>query len=306
MPDEARAAAAYGSKLHPAIVEARVDARGAIMSLKYEEAADELTGYETALKDSIATLDPAPSVVEVRYAHEYNREVGAAAKKYGGGVLVREATAIARLWCASEFPGAPGRGLPYAWLKQFAYDVYGITIPAAQIYQNQSIHRDEAFEPPSVEWTANGTGRTTRSKWSETYGVTTHELAWLKAIVDAIHEGAGKEFWLRWTPQSLQIDNPEYYAVVLRILPTANHHPTGLESTEACYLSLFPEQSHVAYDINELEQGVPVVAHFSGITIPAGGVIEAVLSVDDEWNPDYNNENNIEIADDWEILWEEP
>ena len=306
MPDEVAATAAYGSKLNPSIVESRLNAQGGIIAVNYGAAADELTGYETALKESLSTITPAPTVTEVRYFQEYQRETARALKKYGGGVAVREAAAIARLWCGSEFGAPYGRGLPYSTLSKIAYDLFGLTLPSAQTYQMQSIRREENYDTEGITWTANGSGNTTRSKWSETYGIQTHENAWLRATVDASHVGTGKEFWLRWTPSAKLQDNPLFDGCQIRILPAASHHAAGLESSEACYLSLFGSQGSIGFDLSTLAVGTPRVEHFTGIEIPSDHVIEAVLTVDDDWNIDYDNENRFSLAATWEILWAAP
>jgi hypothetical protein len=284
--------------MNPSIVQSRVNAKGAIIALEYEQAADELVGYENDLHETLAEISPAPSVIEVRYYQEFQREVGAAKKKYGGGVLTREATALANLWV--------GRGLNYDTMKAIAYDLFGITIPEQSFYQNTDIYFDHTFEPDVYTYHTVPNGRTTLAQWSETYATETFRYAWLRALVGESHVGTGKEFWLRFTPDALTIDNPEFYSYGVGCLEVSAHHPTGLTADDACFLSMSDEQAAVYGDITELEEGTPVVMHFTGITIPSTRVIELALAVDFEWNPDEDNKNEIKIRDDWEILWEEP
>jgi hypothetical protein len=296
--DETRAAAAYGSKMNPAIVRSRVNAKGAIIALEYEQAADELVGYENDLHETLAEISPAPSVIEVRYYQEFQREVGAAKKKYGGGVLTREATALANLWL--------GRGLNYNTMKTIAYDLFGITIPSLITYWHESLDVIHTLDPESTEYNVHTMGRTARSAWSETYGKETFERAWLRIAAGEEHEGASVDIWIRWTPGAIAIAWPEFNACVLNCLPTGYHHASGLTADAGCFASLSQHQGQDAFDLTEIEEGVPIVSHFPAVAIPAGGIVELAWILDEEWEPDEDDENSLEIADSVEILFEEP
>jgi len=306
MPDEVAAAAAYGSKLNPSIVESRLNAQGGIIAVNYGTAADELTGYETALKESLSTVTPAPTVTEVRYFQEYQRETARALKKYGGGVAVREAAAIARLWCGSEFGAPYGRGLPYSTLSKIAHDLFGLTLPSAQTYQTQTIYAEHNYDPETSEYFLGGSTGLALEQVSDTYEKETVKKAWLRAVVGAEHQGASVEFWLRWRPTGINIDDPYAISCGARVLPVASHHAAGLEATEACWLSLYNEQTEALFDMDDLVEGVQRVEHFTGIEIGVDNAIEIVIHPDDDMERVGDLTNQFTIADDWEILWAAP
>jgi hypothetical protein len=306
MPDEVAAAAAYGSKMNPQIVESRLNAQGGIISVNYGAAADELTGYETALKESLATVTPAPSVTQVRYLQEYQRETARAAKKYGGGVLAREAAAIARLWCGTEFGAPYGRGLPYTTLQKVAFDLFGLTLPSAQTYQTQTIYAEHNYDPETSNYFLGGSTGIALEQVSDTYEKETIKKAWLRAVVDASHQGASVEFWLRWRPTGINIDDPYAVSSGARVLPIAYHHPTGLSADETCWLSLFQTEAEIFFNMDDLVEGVQRVEHFTGIEIGTDNAIEIVIHPDDDMERIGDLTNEFTIDDDWEILWSAP
>jgi hypothetical protein len=306
MSDEMRAAAAYGSKMNPEIVKSRVNTYGAILSVNYGAAADELTGYETALKESLATVTPAPSVTEVRYLQEYQRETARAMKKYGGGCALREAAAIARLWCGSEFGPPPGRGLAYTTLQKVAFDLFGVTLPESGVYSMQSIYAEETYDPVTVSYFLGGTTAKTRCEVSETYEKETREKGWLRAVVAASHQGTGKEFWIRWTPIGLRVDDIYAEDFALYVQRADVHHPAGLEGTYACWWSMEHQGTGSFFDVTDLEEGTPRVDHFTGITIGSDNAIELFFVPSDLMERIGNKINEYHLANDWEILWSAP
>lgn len=306
MPDETRAAEAYKAKMVPSIVQARVNAYGAIQSLRYEDAAGELVGYETALHDSLSTVTPAPSVTEVRYLQEYQRETARAMKKYGGGVAAREAAAIARLWCGSEFGPPPGRGLKYTTLQKVAYDLFGITLPEPELYMMQSIYAEITYDPETVSYFLGGTTAKTRCEVSETYEKETREKGWLRAVVAASHQGTGKEFWIRWTPIGLRVDDIYAEDFALYVQRADVHHPAGLEGTYACWWSMEHQGTGSFFDVDDIEEGTPRVDHFTGIAIGSDNAIELFFVPSDRMEHIGNKVNEFHLANDWEILWSAP
>ncbi len=306
MGDEVRAAAAYGAKVEHSIVEARVNARGAIMELRYEAAATEAGAIEDALKASLATVTPAPSVVEVRYAHEYNREIARAAKKYGGGVLVKEATAIARLWCRDEWGTPPGRGIPYSTLQQIAYDVHGLTLPGPIIYQFSGYYSWFDWNTETGGFDLVPVNKKCMSRWDNTYGFEQYYRAWVRIIVPEIYRGTSRALWVRYDASDLKTEAPWTIPAYVWALPVANLHPMGLVETQECYDSLWDWQgTPIEHDFEDLTPAANV-ASLGTISIPADGAVELAFLSDDADFSDDTYEDSFSLAGAFDLLFDAP
>lgn len=226
MPDETRAADAYAKKLDIQIVEARLNALGAIVSVNYGAKADTLVGYETAVRDTLATLPDPPSVLEQRYYHEFSREAGAKKQSYSGGVLGREYCALRSLW--------ESRGLDPYVMDRIAggpLEIYGgeIAVDRAEAYRmvhNQSTTLYEYFR--------NIGDFLARCAGDEGDPDDIRTTSWARFKLPLAYAGASLSVDLIVKPTEIERDRP----ADIRDISFAGiepSHPTGFDDAEEGY-----------------------------------------------------------------------